>query len=123
MTLRSVIPAFLLDAILILIFIGLGRASHERGNSMLGLLETGWPFLAALAVSWVVSLAWRAPAAPIRTGLPLWIGTLVLGMILRALTGEGTALAFVLVAAGTIGVMLVGWRTLAEIIRRRRPRS
>lgn len=123
MTLRSVIPAFLLDAILILIFIGLGRASHERGNSTLGLLETGWPFLAALAVSWVVSLAWRAPAAPIRTGLPLWIGTLVLGMILRALTGEGTALAFVLVAAGTIGVMLVGWRTLAEIIRRRRPRS
>lgn len=123
MTLRSVIPAFLLDAVLVLIFIGLGRSSHERGNSMLALFETGWPFLVALAASWLVSLAWRAPAAPIRTGVPLWIGTLVLGMILRALTGEGTALPFVLVAAGTIGVMLVGWRTLAEIIRRRRPRS
>lgn len=123
MNLRTVIPAFLLDAVLLLIFAGLGRSSHERGNNLVGLFETGWPFLAALAISWIVSLAWRAPAAPVRTGVPIWIGTLILGMIFRLLSGQGTALPFVLVASGTIGVLLVGWRTLAEMIRRRQPRN
>ncbi|WP_217134368.1 DUF3054 domain-containing protein [Leucobacter chinensis] len=117
MNARSVIPAFVLDAVLVCIFAALGRNSHTMGMSIGGVLTTAWPFLAGLAVSWAASLAWRAPLAPIRTGLPLWIGTVGIGMLLRSLTGAGTAFAFVLVATGTLGVMLVGWRALSAMIR------
>lgn len=114
---RSAIPALMLDVVLVCIFAALGRNSHTLGLSFGGILETAWPFLAGLAISWVVSLSWRSPVAPIRAGLPLWIGTVVIGLGLRALTGGGTALPFVLVATGTIGVLLVGWRALSAAIR------
>lgn len=117
MSVRSVLPAFVLDAVLLLIFASMGRRSHELGMTAAGLLETAWPFLAGLGITWVATLAWRAPVSPIRTGLPLWGGTLVIGMFLRVLTGAGTALPFVLVATGTIGLMLVGWRGLAALLR------
>lgn len=111
------VPAILLDAVLVCVFAALGRNSHTLGLSFGGVLMTAWPFLVGLAVSWALSLGWRAPLAPIRTGVPLWVGTVTIGMLLRALTGAGTALPFVLVAAGTVGVMLVGWRALSAMIR------
>lgn len=117
MSARAVIPAFLLDAVLVLIFASLGRRSHELGLTLPSVFETAWPFLVGLMASWIIALAWKAPAAPLRTGLPLWVGTVILGMFLRALTGGGTALPFILVATGTIGLLLVGWRALAALLR------
>lgn len=120
MNLRSTLPAFVLDALLIIVFAMLGRSSHTLELTAMGVLETAWPFLVGLAVSWIAAVVWRAPVAPIRAGLPLWIGTVAIGMLIRALTGAGTALPFVLVATGTIGLMLVGWRALSAVIRRMR---
>lgn len=117
---RTLVQAFLFDVVLLAIFATLGRNSHTLGLTLGGIAETAWPFVVGLSVSWVLALAWRAPLAPIRTGLPLWVGTVVIGMLLRALTGAGTALPFVLIATGTIGLMLVGWRSLTELIRRGR---
>lgn len=120
MNLRSTLPAFVLDALLIIVFAMLGRSSHTLELTAMGVLETAWPFLVGLAVSWIGAVVWRAPVAPIRAGLPLWVGTVAIGMLIRALTGAGTALPFVLVATGTIGLMLVGWRALSAVIRRMR---
>lgn len=122
MNLRSTLPAFVLDALLIIVFAMLGRSSHTLELTAMGVLETAWPFLVGLAVSWIGAVVWRAPVAPIRAGLPLWVGTVAIGMLIRALTGAGTALPFVLVATGTIGLMLVGWRALSAVIRRMRTR-
>lgn len=120
MNARSVVPAVALDVILVLIFATMGRNSHELGMTFIGVLATAWPFLVGLAVMWAVLRAWRNPVDPIRTGVPLWVGTVILGMLLRILVTDAQfVLPFFLVAAGTIGLMLVGWRALSALIRRR----
>lgn len=111
--------AAIVDALCVVGFAAVGRASHDSAV-LAGLWGTAWPFLAALAVGWVVTFAWRAPSAPVRTGLLVWVITVMGGMILRGLSGQGTAIAFVIVATVTLGLLLVGWRTLASLISSRR---
>lgn len=108
---------------LVFVFAVIGRASHDEGVFGAwgaGLAQTAWPFLAALAAGWLIALAWRAPLAPVRTGLPVWAVTVVGGMLLRAASGQGTAVPFIVVAALTLLVLLVGWRVVAHLVRRRR---
>jgi hypothetical protein len=46
------------------------------------------------------------------------------GMLLRRVTGAGTDPAFVVVATLVLGALLVGWRLLWSLLRRRsRPTS
>lgn len=120
---RRALPALALDAALVLVFAAIGRATHDGdvfGPGGLGLAETAWPFLAALAAGWMVSLAWRRPSAALRSGIPIWLVTVAGGMLLRAVSGQGTALAFVIVATVTLAVLLIGWRGVAALVRRRR---
>ena len=114
--------AFVVDVALVVAFAAVGRASHESGvlgDGGLGLFTTAWPFVVALALGWLVSLGWRRPFAPLRTGLPAWAVTLVGGMLLRTVSGQGTAAPFVIVAALTLLALLVGWRLVARAVRRR----
>jgi Protein of unknown function (DUF3054) len=112
-----------IDAVLVIVFAAIGRASHEHSVDALGVLETAWPFLAGLAVGWLVLRAWKAPAAPLRTGAPLVVITVVLGMILRVVGGGTTAVAFIIVATVTLLVFLLGWRGIAALVVRARARS
>ncbi|KIP51576.1 DUF3054 domain-containing protein [Leucobacter komagatae] len=108
--------ALLLDAAFVVAFAALGRGSHDREATLAGLFETAWPFLAGLAIAWLVTLAWRRPLAVWRTGLPVWIGSAGLGLGLRAVVGQGTALPFVIVATLTLCAMLIGWRLIAALM-------
>ena len=119
----AILLALLLDVALVVLFAGLGRGSHAREATLAGLFETAWPFLAGLAVMWLAALVWRRPLAPLRSGVPLWIGTVAIGMLLRALTGAGTALPFVIVATATLLAFLVGWRAVAALVARLRGRA
>lgn len=110
--------ALVLDAALIVLFAGLGRGSHAREASVAGLFETAWPFLAGAAIAWALSLAWRRPLAPLRTGVPVWLGAVALGMLFRTVAGQGTALPFVIVATVALCTFLVGWRLIAVLVRR-----
>lgn len=110
------IMAAALDVVLVTAFAAMGMVEHHDGLTAAGLARTAWPFLTALAVGWVALRAWRAPAAPLRTGLGLWAITLAGGMLLRAATGSGTAVSFVIVAAATLLVLLVGWRLVAALV-------
>ena len=118
---RTVALSLVCDVLLVVAFAALGRASHES-NVLAGLWQTAWPFLAGLALGWLVTLAWRGPTAPVRTGLGVWAATVAGGMLLRAASGQGTAVPFIVVAALTLLVMLVGWRVLALVVARRRRR-
>lgn len=114
------------DAVLVVVFAAIGRATHDGavlGPLGTGLLTTVWPFLAALALGWLITGVWRAPLALVRTGLPLWAITVVLGVILRAASGQGIAIAFVIVAAITLAVFLLGWRAIALLVVRLRRRA
>ncbi|WP_065571292.1 DUF3054 domain-containing protein [Microbacterium oleivorans] len=120
-TTGRILAAFGIDVALVVIFAAIGRASHDEAP-IAGLATTAGPFVAALVVGWIASLAWRAPRAVVRTGVPVWIVTAAGGMVLRAVTGQGVQLAFVIVAASVLLLMLVGWRLVAALIARRRAR-
>ena len=118
---RAVVLAGVVDLVLVIAFAAIGRASpDEDALAIAGLWTTAWPFLAGLAIGWTIALAWRAPIAPVRTGLPVWAVTVVGGMILRAASGQGVQVAFVIVAAIVLLVFLVGWRLIARLVGRLR---
>ncbi len=116
------LPAFAIDAVLIVGFAALGRRSHDEGSSLTGVLEVAAPFLIAMAVGWLVARAWRSPLAP-ATGVVIWIVTIVVGMALRSLVFDrGIAPTFIAVALLTLALLLVGWRLLAtRLLPRRAP--
>ncbi|MDU0328280.1 DUF3054 domain-containing protein [Microbacterium sp. KSW2-21] len=120
---RSPALALLLDVVLVVVFAAIGRATHDGdvlGPFGSGLATTAWPFVAALLIGWLVTRAWRRPTVVVRTGLPVWAITVALGMVLRALSGQGVAVAFIIVATITLAVFLLGWRGLARLAARRR---
>lgn len=114
--------AGLVDLVLVVGFAAVGRASHETAAFGIGLVQTAWPFVVALAVGWLITVAWRNPLALWPTGIGVWVLTVVGGMLLRALSGQGTALPFIIVATLTLALLLLGWRLIAVIVRRVRAR-
>ena len=105
---RAVARAAALDVAAVLVFAGV------EGVSPLGIALTAWPFVAGAALGW--GAAWsryRTPPLSPLHGIPVWLGAVGLGMVLRALTGQGTAPAFVLVASAVLGLLLLGWRAAA----------
>lgn len=111
------LPPFLVDAAFVLLFVTLGRRNHDEGTAVAGVLETGAPFLIALAAAWAVGLARSKAVTGLRFGLWVWAGTLVAGMVLRRVAFDrGTATSFVVVATLFLGLFLVGWRLVAARI-------
>ena len=105
-----------LDIACVLIFVIIGRASHTKGESLAGIASTSWPFLAGLGVGWLAARGWRRPLAIRPEGLVIWLCTVALGMILRVVSGQGTALAFIVVALAFLALFLLGWRLLARLV-------
>lgn len=97
-----------------LVFVLIGRASHEEAASLGGFATTAWPFLVGLALGWGVTRAWREPFGFLPVGVGIWVMTVAAGMVLRALSGQGTAVAFIVVATVFTGVTLLGWRLVAR---------
>jgi hypothetical protein len=50
----------------------------------------------------------------------VWLGSLVGGMVLRALTGQTVVVPFVVVALLSLGLLLLGYRALYALVARRR---
>jgi peptidoglycan/LPS O-acetylase OafA/YrhL len=111
--------AAVLDLALVLVFVGIGRRSHDEGGAILGSLTTAWPFLAGAALGWLIVRAWRRPLRVVPTGVVVWAAAVVGGMLLRLASGQGVQLSFVLVTAVVLGVFLVGWRGIAVLVRLR----
>ena len=115
--------AALVDAAFVVVFVLIGRRSHAEGLDLVGVAQTAWPFLLALAVGWAVARAWRHPLAVWPTAVVIWATTVIGGMLLRAVSGEGIEIAFIIVAATVLAVFLLGWRLVwrlvAALVRRR----
>ena len=110
--------ALILDCCCVLLFVIIGRASHTKGESLGGIASTAWPFLAGLAGGWLAARAWRRPFGPFPAGVGAWLGSAALGMVLRVVSGQGTAVAFVAVALAFLGLFLLGWRLVAGLTGR-----
>ena len=111
--------AVVADAACVVAFAAIGRRNHAEGLDLLGVASTAWPFLAGAAVGMLAGRIWRAPAS-LRCGVPVWLGTVIVGMLLRAATGGGVQLSFVIVAATVLAAFLLGWRLLARLAARPR---
>jgi hypothetical protein len=48
----------------------------------------------------------------------VWLCTVAIGMVLRVIAGQGTAVAFTGVALAFLGLFLLGWRLLARLVSR-----
>ena len=102
------------DLTAVLLFVVLGRTSHDEGTWLGGVAATAAPFLLGTVVGWLVLLrtAWPPPA--VRSGLVVLGSTVVVGMLVRALvTGRATPVSFVVVAALVLGLLMLGWRAVS----------
>jgi hypothetical protein len=119
----EILRAAVLDAAVVVVFALVGRASHREDLAPSGVLGTAWPFLAAGAVGWIVARAWRSPSRVVPVGVIVWAVTVVVGMVLRALTGEGVVVPFVITTAIILGILMLGWRAISALLVRRRARA
>ena len=110
------------DLVLVLVFVLIGRGSHDAGFSVVGSLNTAWPFVVGLAIGWLVTRAWRFPRGVTYPGVVIWASTAVVGVALRAISGQGVAVSFMIVTAIVLAVFLLGWRLIAAVVSRRRAR-
>ena len=110
-----------IDIVVVLAFVLIGRSAHAEGITPAGVLGTAWPFLVGLAAGWALARAWRRPCALV-PGLTIWAATVAVGLLLRAVTGDGVEPGFVVVTALVLAVFLLGWRAAVSWRSSRRRR-
>jgi predicted permease len=118
----QILPAIAVDVICILIFAIVGRSSHQEATDLLGVAHTAWPFLAGCLVGTLLGRTWRHPFS-LRSGVAVWIGTVVVGMSLRLLTDAGVQPSFVIVASCVLALFLIGWRAGLQLIQHARAKT
>jgi hypothetical protein len=116
-----ILPAIAVDVICILVFAIVGRSSHQEATDLLGVAHTAWPFLAGCLGGTLIGRTWRHPVS-LKSGVAVWLGTVVIGVILRLVTGAGVSLPFVIVAGCVLALFLLGWRAGLQLIQHARAR-
>jgi hypothetical protein len=118
----QILPAIAVDVICILVFAIVGRSSHQEAADLLGVAHTAWPFLAGCLAGTLIGRTWRHPYS-LQSGVAVWLGTVVGGMVLRELTGAGVQLSFIVVASCVLALFLIGWRAVLRLIQHARANS
>jgi hypothetical protein len=117
-TSRAVAAALLTDVVCVLAFCTVGRRSHAEGITVAGIVETAWPFLSGTAIGWLAARAWQRPTSLAPTGIVIWLSTVIIGMLVRRASSQGTAISFVVVASLSTAILLLGWRLGAKALAR-----
>lgn len=105
------------DVAAVAVFVAIGRSVHDHGVSARGMASTSWPFLVGVAAGWWLIFHRRANGSTRGGGLVVLASTVVIGMSLRVLSGQGTAAAFVAVTTVFLGLLMLGPRE-AKVRRR-----
>ncbi|MGC2941619.1 MULTISPECIES: DUF3054 domain-containing protein [unclassified Brevibacterium] len=119
---KSHLPiALIVDLILVVLFTIVGHYTHSHNFELQGLVTTGWPFVAALVIAWLLTAVWDRPIAPLATGTGVWAITVLVGLVLRGVTGAGgepgsVPVSFMIVATSLNLITLVGWRLIATAV-------
>ncbi|HUV57230.1 MAG TPA: DUF3054 domain-containing protein [Acidimicrobiales bacterium] len=109
----------LADVLVILVFVAIGRNTHDHGVSATGLASTMWPFVAGLIIAWSVMIFRHRSGSSLSEGLVIAVMTVAVGMVVRVLAGQGTALAFIVVALLFLSALMGGWRLAMLKLHRR----
>jgi peptidoglycan/LPS O-acetylase OafA/YrhL len=116
----------LVDALAVLVFAAIGRQAHEEGahdaaHAVGQVVGIAAPFLVGALVGALAVRSWRDPLA-LRSGLAVWVGAVVVGMLLRWAFVDRPPLSFILVATISLAVLVLGWRGAVRGILRLRHR-
>lgn len=112
----------IVDVIAIAVFAFLARLAHQSDSmplSFLGWLETLWPFLLGVGLSWIlISLRGWDGARPAPAGVSAWLITAFIGLVIWGLRNASVPhWSFILVATVMSGLLMLGWRALARLRR------
>ena len=110
----------LIDIAIVLVFVAIGRSVHEHGDRLGGLASTGWPFGVGLLLGWIFVALRRRSGVTVPDGIVVALITVFVAMVLRVLAGQGTAVAFIIVALVFLGGAMLGWRAVLVGARRHR---
>jgi FtsH-binding integral membrane protein len=121
-TKKSHLPiALIVDLILVVLFTIVGHYTHFHNFDPEGLMTTAWPFVASLVLAWLLAAVWDRPISPLATGTGVWAITVLVGLVLRGVTGAGgepgtVPVSFMIVATSLNLITLVGWRIIASAV-------
>lgn len=107
--------AIVADLVAVVVFAAIGRMSHGEPDDMLGLLGTAAPFLLGVVVTWSVP-AVRANPVGVRAALAVWVGTVVVGLLVRAAFTGSLPPSFAAITAVSLAVLMLGWRALSSAV-------
>jgi len=109
-------PGVLLGAVLadlaaVVVFVSIGRNSHDEALSVAGVLGTGWPFAAGVIGGYLGLARSGRPVLSRPGGVVIAVTTVVIGLVLRhTVAGEGTPFSFVVVTVLVLSALMLGWR-------------
>lgn len=108
--------AVVADLLALVVFVALGVHAHHHHLTFGTYFAAWYPFGAALVIAALVR-----PNAPhtLRTGSERAVITVAVGMVLRVVVGQGTAVSFCIVATVFVSLFFSLWR-FAEARRKRR---
>jgi len=108
-----------LDFAVVLIFVTIGRAQHNDGETTRGIFTTTWPFAVGLLLAWLFLIKTKRGGWTFKSGVLVASVTTTVGMILRVIAGQGTATSFIIVAFSFLLFGMLGWRLIAKVITKR----
>ncbi len=108
-----------LDEAIVVLFVAIGRSHHHAGLSLAGMASTTWPFAVAVVVAGLVLWGRARAVSPWASGGFVAVVTVAVGMVLRVVSGQGTALAFIVVALAFNGALMIALRAVVGYVRKR----
>jgi hypothetical protein len=115
------LPAVLADLVCVLVFAAAGKTSHESGESAWVVLAIVWPYALSVATAHAcLNLAGRRTGRTWPEGVLVLAVTVVLGTMLRVVSGRGIAATFLLVTVLFLALTMLGWRSGVRLVAGRR---
>lgn len=120
--------ALIIDELLIMAFILVGMFSHgtltlgdfESWDGIFKYFGVGFSFILAGFVVWAgLIVAQFYQLMP--SGLIVWAGTSILGLLFRWMNGLSVDITFAFTSTLLLAVLLLGWRFLAAALLRNKP--
>ena len=103
-----------LDLLVLVVFVAVGRRSHDEGSGLASFLRIWWPFAVGLGVATAITRMWRGPLEW-RRAIVAWLLTVAVGMALRiAIQDREFKPSFVIVTTLFVGAGMLGWRAVAR---------
>ena len=113
---RAAVTTAIVDAVAVVVFVVVGQRNHDGSSDIYGIINLAAPFLIALGTSWAILRTWRRPFNR-ASFVAMWAITVVGGLFLRrVIFDRGIAIAFIIVAVISLGLLLGLGRLLSRRI-------